>query len=79
MSSTIVESDAPIKEGCATRSLYASLGPKAKGVPTYNQRWRGSGLCRLWGGLDKAWHTAPTAELVRVQRSMNDLYKLESG
>ena len=39
-----------IKEGCATRSLYASSGPKAEGVPTNNQRGRGSGPCRLWGG-----------------------------
>ena len=43
-----------IKVGCATRSLYASSGPKAEGVPTNNQRGRGSGPCRLWGGLDKA-------------------------
>ena len=27
-----------IKVGCATRSLYASSGPKAEGVPTNNQR-----------------------------------------
>ena len=32
-----------IKVGCATRSLYASSGPKAEGVPTNNQRGRGSG------------------------------------
>ena len=61
---------------CATRSLYASSGPKAKGVPTNNQRGRGSGLCRLWGGLDKARHIAQTAS---VQRSSNDLYNFESG
>ena len=30
-----------IKEGCATLSLYASSGPKPKGVPTYDQRGRG--------------------------------------
>ena len=36
-----------IKVGCATRSLYASSGPKAEGVPTNNQRGRGSGPCRL--------------------------------
>ena len=29
-----------IKVGCATRSLYASSGPKAEGVPTNNQRGR---------------------------------------
>ena len=43
-----------IKVGCATRSLYASSGPKAEGVPINDQRVRGSGACRLWGGLDKA-------------------------
>ena len=32
-----------IKVGCATRSLYASSGPKAERVPTNNQRGRGSG------------------------------------
>ena len=38
----------PIKVGCAsTRSLYASSGPKTEGVPTNNQRGRGSGPCRL--------------------------------
>ena len=36
-----------IKVDCATRSLYASSGPKAEGVPTNNQRGRGSGPCRL--------------------------------
>ena len=36
-----------IKVGCTTRSLYASSGPKAEGVPTNNQRGRGSGPCRL--------------------------------
>ena len=66
-----------IKVGCATRSLYASSGPKAEGVPTNNQRGRGSGPCRLWGGLDKARHIVPTALLVRVQRFRNDLYKAE--
>ena len=45
-----LKSDAPIKESCATRSLYANSGPKAKGVPTYNHMGRGSGLCRLRGG-----------------------------
>ena len=33
-----------IKEGCASRSLYASSGPKAEGVPTNNQR--GTGVIR---------------------------------
>ena len=50
-----------IKAGCATRSLYASLGPKAEGVPTNNQRGRGSGICRLLGGLGKARHIVQTA------------------
>ena len=36
-----------IKVDCATRSLYASSGPKAEGVPTKNKRGRGSGHCRL--------------------------------
>ena len=68
-----------IKVGCATRSLYASSGPKAEGVPTNNQRGRGSGPCRLWGGLDKVRHIVPTALLVRVQRFRNDLYKAVKG
>ena len=68
-----------IKVGCASRSLYASSGPKAEGVPTNNQRGRGSGPCRLWGGLDKARHIVPTALLVRVQRFRNDLYKTVKG
>ena len=68
-----------IKVGCATRSLYASAGPKAEGVPTNNQRGRGSGPCRLWGGLDKARHIVPTALLDRVQRFRNDLYKAVKG
>ena len=29
-----------IKVGCATRSLYASSGPKAEGVPNNNQRYK---------------------------------------
>ena len=33
-----------IKVGCATRSLYASSGPKAEGVATNNQR--GWGMIR---------------------------------
>ena len=36
-----------IKEGCATRSLSASSGPEAEGVPANNQRGGGSGPCRL--------------------------------
>ena len=68
-----------IKVGCATRSLYPSSGLKAEGVPTNNQRGRGSGPCRLWGGLDKARHIVPTALLVRVQSFRNDLYKVVKG
>ena len=66
-----------IKGGCATRSLYASSGPKAEGVPTNNQTGRGSGPCR--GGLDKARHIVPTALLVIEQRLRNDLYKAVQG
>ena len=62
-----------IKVGCATRSLYASSGPKAEGVPTYNQRGRGSGHRHLWRGLDKARHIVPTVLLVRVQRLRNSV------
>ena len=68
-----------IKVGCATRSLYASSGHKAEGAPTNNQRGRGSGPCRLWGGLHKARHIVPTALLVRVQRFRNDLCKAIKG
>ena len=62
-----------IKVGCVTRSLYASSGPEAEGVPTNNQRGWGSGPCRLWGGFDKACHIVPTALLVRVSKSCNPL------
>ena len=68
-----------IKVVCATRSLYASSGPKAEGVPIKNQRWRGSGPCCLWGGLERARHKVPTALLVRLQRFRNDLYKAVKG
>ena len=63
-----------IRLGCATRSLYASAGPKAEGVSTNNRRGRESGPCRLLGGLDKARHIVPTSLLVRVKRFRNDLY-----
>ena len=68
-----------IKVGCATRSLYASSGLKAVGVPTNNKRGRGSGPCHLWGCLDKARHIVPTALLVRVQRLRNTVYKAVKG
>ena len=61
------------------RSLYASSGPKAVGVPINNLRVRRSGPCRLLGGLDKARHIVPTALLVRVKRLRNDLYKAIKG
>ena len=62
-----------IKVGCATRSLYASSGPKAEGVPTNNQMGRGS------GPLERVHHTVPTTLLVRVQRFRKDLYKAVEG
>ena len=68
-----------IKVGCVTRSLYASSGSKAEGVPINNQREWGSGPCRLWGGLHKARHIVPIALLVRVQCLRNDLYKAVKG
>ena len=68
-----------IKVGCATRSLYASSGTKAEGVPTNNQRGRGSGPCRLWIGLDKARHIVLIALLVRVEGLRNDMYKAVRG
>ena len=68
-----------IKVGCATRSLYASSGPRAEGVPTNNQRGRVSGPCRLWGCVDKACHIVPNFLIVRVQRLRNDLYKAVKG
>ena len=43
------------------------------------QRARRSGLCRLYGGLDKARHIVQTALLVRVQRSVKGLYKTVEG
>ena len=39
------------KVGCATRSLHASSGPKAEGVPTNNQRGRGPGPRRPKGSF----------------------------
>ena len=65
-----------IKVSCATRSWYASSGPKAKGVSTNNQRGRGSGPCHLWGRFRQGCHIlVTTALLVRVQRLRNHLYK----
>ena len=59
--------------------LEASSGPRTKGVPTNNQRGRGSGPCLLWRGLDKARHIVPNALFVRVQCFRNDLYKAVKG
>ena len=70
---------ASVRVGCVMRSLYASLGSKAERVPTNNQRGRGSGPFRLWGGLDKARHIVPTALLVRVQCFRKYLYKAVKG
>ena len=59
----------PIKVGFATRSQYASSGPKAEGVP---KAFRGD------GDQDKfrqGRYRVPTALLVRVQLFRNDLYK----
>ena len=50
-----------IKVGCVVRSLNTSSGSKAEGTPTNNQRGRGSGPCRLRGGLYKARHIVQTA------------------
>ena len=61
------------------RNLYLSSGPKAEGFTTNNQRGRGSELCRLCGGLDKASHIVPTALFARVQRLRNDPYKAVKG
>ena len=44
-------------------------GPRAEGVPTNNQRGRGSGPRLLWGGLDKSLHIVPIALLVRVRNA----------
>ena len=59
---------------CSSR-LEASSGPRTKGVPTNNQRGRGSGPCLLWVGLDKSSYIVPTALLVGVQCFRKDLYK----
>ena len=51
---------------CSAR-LEASSDQMTKGVSTNNQKGRGSGLCLLWGALDKSRHIVPIALLVRVQ------------
>ena len=63
---------------CSAR-MKASSGMMAEGVPTNNQRGRRSGLCRLWGGLDKARHIVPIALLVRVQCFRKGPYKAVEG
>ena len=59
--------------------LEANSGPRTKGVPTNNQRGRGSGPCLLWGGLDMSRHIVSTALLVRVQCFRKNLYKVPEG
>ena len=48
---------------CAFRVLNphqeASSGPRTEGVPTNNQTGRGSGLCIIWGGLNKSRSMSP--------------------
>ena len=68
-----------IKVGYTTHSIYASSGPKAEGVPSNNQRGRGPGPCRLWGGLDNARHIVPTALWVTVQCWRTDLHRAVEG
>ena len=63
---------------CSAR-LETSSGLRNKGVPTNNQRGRGSGPCLLRGGLNKSRHIVPTALLVRVQCFRKDLYKAVEG
>ena len=67
------------QSGYALPVWKRASGPRTKGVPTNNQRGRGSGPCLLWGGLDKSRHIVPTALLVRVQCSRKDLYKAVEG
>ena len=62
-----------IKVGCATRSLYASSGPKAERVQNNNQRGRGSGPCRLCGGLDKARHIVKVLHIDVVISVLNSV------
>ena len=61
------------------RPSGSELSPSTKGVPTNNQRGRGSGPCLLLGGLDKSRHIVSTALLVRVQCFRKDLYKAVEG
>ena len=48
---------------------------ESPGVPTYSQRWRGSGLCLLRGGFHKFHCTVPTTLFFRVQCLSKVLYK----
>ena len=48
-----------VRVGYITRCLYGSSGPKAEGIPTNNQRGRGSGPYPLRRGLDKVLHIRP--------------------
>ena len=44
---------ASARVGYATRSLYASSGPRVEGVPDNNQRGREQGPCLFLGVLNK--------------------------
>ena len=61
------------------RPSGSELNSRTKGVPTNDQRGRGSGPCLLWGGLDMSRHIVPTALLVRVQCFRKDLCKAVEG
>ena len=60
--------------GLCSSCMKANSCPRSRGVPTKNQRRRGSGPCLLWWDLDKSRHIVPTALLVRVQCFRKDLY-----
>ena len=47
--------------------IWERAGTKAKGISIDNQWKGGSGLCTLWGGLDRSLYIVPIALLVRVQ------------
>ena len=56
--------------------LEMKWGPWAKGVQNNKQTGRISVHCLLWRCLDRTRHIAPTALLVRVVFSREDLYKV---
>ena len=60
--------------------LEANLvGSRNEGVPTNNERGRGSGACFLCRGLNKSRNIVPTSLFVRVQCFRKDLYKTVEG